>query len=61
MSKVYNYYSEGEEPCCPSIMETSNCACGLDPNEESTEPSDAELLDIEANIDDMLWDDDYED
>ena len=30
MSKVYDYYNQhnSEDPCCPSVMETSNCECG---------------------------------
>ena len=59
MSKVYDYYNQhnSEDPCCPSVMETSDCECG---QSEPTEPTDAELMDIETNIDDMFWDDDYE-
>ena len=59
MSKVFEYFDgQGidEEPCCVPVMETGRCACG-----EVSEPTDADLMDIEINLDDMLWDDDNED
>ena len=73
----FNEQGNNEEPCCVPVMETGRCACGSSEptkvdipgfegtwdalDDITTEPTDTELMDIEINLDDMLWDDDDED